>query len=77
MGRVLDTLHASVANTGKTHEMTKDRVLAALDKPRSTTAVSTVVNPGGSAEVVQRMLMEMRDDGLVKFDIKKGQWSRA
>jgi hypothetical protein len=57
--------------------MTKDRVLAALDKPRSTTAVSTVVNPGGSAEVVQRMLMEMRDEGLVKFDIKKGLWSRA
>ena len=68
---------APAGATGENYEMTKDRVLAALDKPRSTTAVSTIVNPGGSAEVVQRMLMEMRDEGLVKFDIKKGLWSRA
>jgi hypothetical protein len=34
-----------------------------------------VVNPSGSGEEV--LLMQMRDDDLVKFDIHKGQWSRA
>jgi hypothetical protein len=57
--------------------MTKDRLLAALDKPRSTRSVLMVVNPGGSEDEVQTMLMEMRDEGLVKFDINKGVWSRA
>ena len=57
--------------------MTKERVLAALDKPRKTSSVLMVVNPGGSEDAVQRMLMEMRDEGLVKFDINKGLWSRA
>ena len=57
--------------------MTKEKLLAALDKPRSTNSLLSVVNPGGSEEEVQRMLMEMRDEGLVKFDIHKGQWSRA
>ena len=58
-------------------EMTKERLLAALDKPRNTSSVLIVVNPGGSEEAVHRMLMEMRDEGLVKFDINKGLWSRA
>jgi hypothetical protein len=57
--------------------MTKERLLAALDKPRKTNAVLMIVNPGGSEDAVQRMLMEMRDEGLVKFDINKGMWSRA
>ena len=57
--------------------MTKDRLLAALDKPRTTRGVLTVVNPGGSEEEVQTLLMEMREEGLVKFDINKGVWSRA
>ena len=57
--------------------MDKDRILAALDKPRSTYSVLMVVSPGGSAETMQIELMKLRDQGLVKFDIKKGQWSRA
>ncbi len=57
--------------------MTKEKLLAALDKPRSTNALSIVVNPGGPVERVQTMLMQMRDEGLVKFDINKGLWSRA
>jgi hypothetical protein len=58
-------------------EMTKERLLAALDKPRTTNAVLMIVNPSGSADAVQAMLMEMRDEGLVKFDINRGLWSRA
>lgn len=57
--------------------MTKEKLLAALDKPRQTRSVLAVVNPGGSEDEVQTMLMEMRDEGLVKFDINKGVWSRA
>ena len=57
--------------------MTKDRILAALDKPRTTHSVRMVINPSGSVEEVQVMLMTMRDEGLVKFDINKGRWSRA
>jgi hypothetical protein len=57
--------------------MTKEKLLAALDKPRQTRSVLAVVNPGGSEDEVQIMLMEMREEGLVKFDINKGVWSRA
>lgn len=57
--------------------MTKEQLLAALDKPRKIHSVLAVVNPGGSEEEIQIMLMEMRDEGLVKFDINKGEWSRA
>ena len=57
--------------------MTKERLLAALDKPRKAHSVLMVVNPSGSDEEVQTMLMQMRDEGLVKFDINKGLWSRA
>ena len=58
--------------------MTKEALLAALDKPRSTNAVLRIVNPGASsADAVQTLLMEMREAGLVRFDIKKGLWSRA
>ena len=57
--------------------MTKEKLLAALDKPRKINSVLAVVNPGGSEDEVQTMLMMMRDEGLVKFDIYKGVWSRA
>ena len=61
----------------ETFEMTKEKLLAALDKPRKAHSLLMVVNPSGSDEEVQTMLMEMRDEGLVKFDINKGMWSRA
>jgi len=57
--------------------MTKEKILAALDKPRSTLALRAILNPGGSVDAVQILLMEMRDQGLVTFDIKKGHWHRA
>lgn len=57
--------------------MTKEKILATLDKPRSTLALRAILNPGGSVDAVQILLMEMRDEGLVKFDIKKGLWDRA
>jgi hypothetical protein len=57
--------------------MTKERLLAALDKPRTTRGLAVIVNPGGTVDQVHLLLMQMRDEGLVKFDIKKGLWSRA
>ena len=57
--------------------MTKEKLLAALDKPRSTDEALMIANFGRSVVAAQAMLMEMRDEGLVKFDIYKGQWSRA
>jgi hypothetical protein len=57
--------------------MTKEKVLAALDKPRSTLALRVILNPGGSVDSVQIFLMQMREEGLVRFDIKKGKWERA
>ena len=55
--------------------MIKEKLLAALDTPRTINAVLTIV--GGYEPAVQTLLMQMRDEGLVKFDIKKGLWSRA
>ena len=57
--------------------MTKEKLLAALDKPRKINSVLAVVNPGGSEDEVETTLMEMRDEGLERFDIYKGVWSRA
>lgn len=57
--------------------MTKEKLLAALDKPQTVYALLMVVDPGGSEEHVLTMLMQMRDEGLVKFDMYKGMWSRA
>jgi len=57
--------------------MTEEKILAALDKPRTTHAVLLVVNPSGSVDELQNMLMKMREEGLVKFDINKGRWSRT
>jgi hypothetical protein len=57
--------------------MTKEKILAALDKPRKTYGLMMVTNPSGSVDELQILLMKMRDEGLVKFDINKGVWSRA
>jgi hypothetical protein len=57
--------------------MTEEKILAALDKPRKLYSILMTVNPSGSSEELQQMLLRMRDQGLVKFDIHKGRWSRA
>jgi hypothetical protein len=59
--------------------MTKEEdVLAALDKPRAIYAIQQLVDPSNkSTEGLQDLLMRMRSAGKVKFDIKKGTWSKA
>ena len=57
---------------------TEDAVLEALDKPRALYAVQQRVDPSNkSTEALQDLLMRMRADGKVKFDIKTGKWSKA
>jgi hypothetical protein len=58
--------------------MTKEEdVLAALDKPRAIYALQQRVDPGNkSTDALQELLMRMRAEGKVKFDINTGRWSK-
>jgi hypothetical protein len=59
--------------------MTKEEdVLAALDKPRALYAIQKRIDPSNkSTDALQELLMRMRAEGKVKFDINKGHWSKA
>ncbi len=59
--------------------MTKeDDILAALDKPRAVYPLLQLVDPGAkSTEALQDVLLRMRAEGKVKFDIKTGRWTKA
>jgi hypothetical protein len=56
----------------------EEDVLASLDKPRAVYAILQLVDPSSkSTEALQDLLIRMRADGKVRFDIKKGKWSKA
>jgi hypothetical protein len=56
----------------------EDDVLAALDKPRAVYAIQQLVDPSSrSTDALQEFLLKMRAAGKVKFDIKKGTWSKV
>ena len=59
--------------------MTKeDVVLAALDKPRAIYSLKQLVDPSSkSTDALQDLLLRMRSEGKVRFDIKSGKWSKA
>jgi hypothetical protein len=59
--------------------MTREQeILAALDKPRAVYAIQQLVDPSSkSSEAIQELLLRMRSEGKVRFDIKKGHWSRV
>lgn len=59
--------------------MTKEEdVLAALDKPRALYSLQQRVDPSNKrTDALQDLLMQMRAEGKVKFDIKSGRWSKA
>jgi hypothetical protein len=58
--------------------MTKeDDVLAALDQPRALYAVQQRVDPSNkSTDALQDLLLRMRAEGKVTFNIKTGKWAR-
>ena len=52
----------------------RDRIVSALrEKPLKIFEVMKRVNIPNQ-EACQALLLKMRDEGLVKFDIHKGQW---
>ena len=56
----------------------EEDVLAALDKPRAVYSLQMRLDPSSkSTEALQELLLRMRAAGKVKFDIKKGNWSKA
>ena len=59
--------------------MTKEEdILAALEKPRAIYSLKQLVDPGSkSTEALQELLIRMRKEGKVKFDINSGKWSKA
>ncbi len=57
--------------------VTEDAVLKTLDKPRKIYAILQATDPGGSTEPLQLLLMKMRDQGKLAFDIKKGHWRKV
>ena len=59
--------------------MTKEEeVLAALDKPRALYSLQQRLDPANrSTDALQELLMRMRAEGKVKFNINTGRWSKA
>ena len=59
--------------------MTREEdVLAALDKPRALYSLQQRLDPSNkSTDALQELLMRMRAEGKVKFDINAGRWSKA
>jgi len=56
----------------------EEEVLAALDKPRALYSVQQRVDPSNkSTDALQELLLRMRAEGKVKFDINSGRWSKA
>lgn len=52
-------------------------VLAALDKPRTVYSLQQRLDPSNkSTDALQDLLMRMRSEGEVKFNIKTGKWSK-
>ena len=58
--------------------MTKEEeVLAALDKPRALFSLQQRLDPSNkSTDALQDLLMRMRTEKKVKFDIQTGRWSK-
>ena len=58
--------------------ITEENVLAALDKPRPIHSLQQRLDPSNkSTDALQELLIRMRAEGRVKFDIHTGRWSKA
>ncbi len=56
----------------------EDDVLGALDKPRAMLALKQLLDPSNkSTDALQELLIRMRTDGKLKFDIRTGKWCKA
>jgi hypothetical protein len=63
----------------KSGDMVREEdVLEALDKPRAVYGLQQRLDPSNkSTDALQELLMRMRTEGKVKFDIKTGKWAKA
>ena len=58
--------------------MTEAQIIAALDKPRTLYSIQQRVAPSQKdTDELQIVLMRLRDQKKVTFDINTGRWSRA
>lgn len=56
----------------------EEEVIAALDKPRALYGLQQRVDPSNkSTDALQELLLRMRAEGKVTFDINTGKWSKA
>ena len=56
----------------------EEDVLEALDKPRALYSIQMLVDPSNkSTDGLQELLMRMRTEGKVKFDINSGRWRKG
>jgi len=56
----------------------EEDVFAALDKPRAVYPLQQRLDPSNkSTDALQELLMRMRAEGKLKFDIKTGKWAKA
>ena len=63
---------------GEVRMTREEDVLGALDKPRAIYSLKQLVDPSSkSTDQLQDLLMRLRTEGKVKFDIKSGKWSKA
>jgi hypothetical protein len=58
--------------------MTEAQIIAALDKPRTLYSIQQRVAPSQKdTDELQIVLMRLRDQKKVTFDIHSGRWSKA
>jgi hypothetical protein len=58
--------------------ITEAEIIAALDEPRKLYAILQRVAPGQKdTEELQILLMQLRDQKKVTFNINSGRWSKA
>ena len=58
--------------------ITEAAIIAALDEPRALFSIQRRVAPDQkNTEELQMMLLRLRDEKKVKFDINNGRWSRV
>ena len=86
LGRIVPLMHGAdpdniVARHASREEramITEAEIIAALDKPRKLYSIQQRVAPGQKdTEELQLILMGLRDQKKVKFDINSGRWSKA
>jgi hypothetical protein len=57
--------------------ITEDEVLRALDKPRKLFALQQTINSSTKqTDALHSLLLAMRKDGKITFDIKSGRWEK-